>query len=82
MGELAGGMGAVESSAKGRGFLGSQPRLSSLPATQFCSRTICFPDVDLEHGRVPEASVKAASRAAPSEARSRCPSLTMQAAPT
>lgn len=69
MGELAGGMGAAESGAKGRGFLGSQPRLSSLPAAQFCSRTVCFLDVDLEHGHIMGVSVEAASRALPSEAR-------------
>lgn len=50
MGELAGGSGGEERSAEGRGFLGSQPRLCSLPATQFRSRTICLFDVGLEHG--------------------------------
>lgn len=44
---------------RGRGFLGSQPRLAFLPITQFCSRTICFLDVSLERGLIPEASVNA-----------------------
>lgn len=30
---------------RGRGFLGSQPRLGSFPATHLCSRAICLHDV-------------------------------------
>lgn len=41
-----------------RGFLGSQHRLSSLPARHFCNRTICFCDMGLTDGHILEASVK------------------------
>lgn len=41
-----------------RGFLGSQPRLRSLPAARFRSRTICFHNAGPEHSRILEAPVK------------------------
>lgn len=70
MGELAGGMEGEESSAKGqRNSWFSAQTVFSFSNT-ILQQDICFLDVELEHGTIPEASVNVLW-ALPSEARPR-----------